>query len=381
MTKNPLYTLDAYGQSIWLDFIQRKILDSGELQQYIDEDGVSGMTSNPSLFDKAIADSHDYDESIRTLAEAGKSVEEMYRALTVADIQHAADLFRPTFDRTHGYGGYISLEVSPLLAYDTAGTIAEAQSLWQAVDRPNCFIKVPATREGIPAIQQLTSEGININVTLLFGIPRYHEVADAYVYGLEARAAQGKPLNHVTSVASFFLSRIDALLDPMLEKLMGDTRYTMIDKAARIHGEVATASAKVAYQDYKVLLTRPRMQSLIALGAHPQRLLWASTGTKNPAYSDIKYIEPLIGPETINTMPLETINAYRDHGHPAIRLEDELETAKLVLQELAELGIDLEAMTQQLEDEGVEKFSTAYNQLLQTLEQKRAETLTHSTEI
>ncbi|HEX2949799.1 MAG TPA: transaldolase, partial [Armatimonadota bacterium] len=357
MADNLLRTLEAYGQSIWLDFIRRGMLMSGELQRFIDEDGVSGMTSNPSIFEKAIAGSHDYDESIRALAFTGKSVEEMYQALTVEDIQSAADIFRPTFDRLNGYDGYISLEVSPHLAHDTEGTIAQARTLWQAVDRPNCFIKVPATRAGIPAIRQLTSEGINVNVTLLFGIPRYHEVADAYLSGLEERAAQGNPLNHVTSVASFFLSRIDVLVDPLLEKLMQNKMYSIAETAAWVHGQVAIASAQVAYQDYKALKASERMQTLIKLGAHPQRLLWASTSTKNPTYSDVKYVDALIGPETINTLPQETINAYRDHGHPALRLEEDVATAKGILQALNDLEINLDTLTQQLEDEGVEKFS------------------------
>lgn len=370
MAENPLRKLESYGQSIWLDFIRRGMLESGELQHLIDTDGVSGMTSNPSIFEKAIAGSHDYDDSIRALALAGKSVEEMYRALTIADIQDAADRFRPTYDRLHGYDGYISLEVSPHLAHETERTIAEARSLWQAVDRPNCFIKVPATREGIPAIRQLTSEGINVNVTLLFGIPRYHEVADAYISGLEARNEQGKPLDHVTSVASFFLSRIDVLLDPMLEILMRDEMYSNEEMAAWVHGQVAIASAKIAYHDYKALVAGQRMQSLIARGARPQRLLWASTSTKDPTYSDIKYVDALIGSETINTLPMETLDAYRDHGRPAPRLEDEVETAYGVLTALADLDISIDAVTQQLEDEGVEKFSKAYDQLFQTLGEK-----------
>lgn len=372
MAENPLRKLESYGQSIWLDFIRRRMLESGELLRYIDEDGVSGMTSNPSIFEKAIAGSHDYDASIRELALTGQSAQAIYRTLTIADIQRAADLFHPIYEQRHGDDGYISLEVSPHLAHDADGTINEARSLWQAVDRPNCFIKVPATREGLTAIRQLTSDGINVNVTLLFGIPRYHEVAEAYLSGLEARAAQGQPLDQIRSVASFFLSRIDVLIDPKLEVLMHDPEYAIAETAGRLHGQVAIASAKVAYQDYQTLVASARMQSLITCGARPQRLLWASTSTKNPAYSDTKYVEPLIGPETINTLPLETLDAYRDHGHPTPRLEEDVDTARGLLQRLGDLSINLDAITQQLEDEGVEKFNKPYDQLMASLEQKRA---------
>lgn len=365
MNKNPLLDLEALGQSVWLDYLRRNALDNGELQRLIDRDGLSGLTSNPSIFEKAIAESNDYDNAIRTLALEGENVEEIYQALTVDDIQHAADLFRPVFDRLEGGDGFVSLEVSPQLAHDTAGTIREARQLWAAVNRLNLFIKVPATREGLPAIQQLIGEGINVNITLLFGLPRYREVAEAYLIGLETRIAHGQPLAQVSSVASFFLSRIDTLIDPLLEK-------SRPENWAGLHGQVAIASAKVAYQMYQEIFSGERFRKLAQMGARSQRLLWASTGTKNPAYSDVKYIETLIGRETINTMPPDTLNAYRDHGEPSLQLEKGIQEAQQILDGLRQTGIDLDTLTQQLEDEGVSKFSKAFEQLTAALQVKRA---------
>jgi transaldolase len=368
---NPLLKLETFGQSIWMDFIRRGTLASGELQRWIEEDGLRGVTSNPAIFEKAIAESHDYDEAIYALTLESHSREETYQALVVEDVQRVADLFRRIYDRTDSRDGFVSLEVSPHLAYDTAGTIAEARRLWGAVDRPNVMIKVPANSEGLPAIQQLIYEGINVNITLLFGLPRYREVAQAYLAGLEARVARGNPLARVASVASFFLSRIDVLVDAMLENVRRAVgpRAAL---AATLHGQVALASAKVAYQIYQEIVTGERFRQLAARGASPQRLLWASTSTKNPAYNDVKYVEALIGPETINTMPLETLNAYRSHGNPAPRLTEGVTKAQQVLQRLTAVGIDLDAVTQQLEDEGVQKFIKPFDLLLSTLQEKRA---------
>ena len=368
---NPLLVLESFGQSIWLDYLQRSALENGQFKQWITQDGVSGLTSNPSIFEKAIAGSHDYDDAIQAMAQEDKSVAEIYQALTIEDIQHAADLFRPTYDRLNGGDGFVSLEVSPKLAHDTAGTIAEARQLWSAVNRPNLFIKIPGTREGLPAIQQMISEGVNINVTLLFGLPRYREVADAYLTGLETLAASGKPLEQVASVASFFLSRIDVLVDPLLEKLRSDTNPAIANPAA-LKGRVAIASAKAAYHMYKEIFSEERYRLLGQKGARPQRLLWASTGTKNPGYSDVMYVESLIGGQTINTLPVETLDAYRDHGQPASSLEADTLEAYSVLKELGLLRIDLDALTQQLEDEGVAKFNTAFDQLMSALSEKRA---------
>ena len=366
MNMNPLLVLETFGQSVWLDYLSRKALDDGYLKQLIDEDGLSGLTSNPSIFEKAIAESNDYDDAIHTLTAKGKSVDEIYQALTVEDIQRAADLFRPVFDRLKGADGFVSLEVSPQLAHNTAGTIAEARQLWAAANRPNLFIKVPATREGLPAIQQLIGEGINVNITLLFGLPRYREVAEAYLAGLETLVARGKPLDQVSSVASFFLSRIDVLIDPLLDK------KAAAENVAGLSGQAAIASAKVAYQIYQEIFGAERFRKLASMGARTQRLLWASTGTKNPKYSDVKYIEPLIGLDTINTMPPETMDAYREHGQPSSQLEKGALEAYRVLEGLREAGIDLDEMTQQLEDEGVAKFNKAFEQLTAALREKRA---------
>jgi transaldolase len=369
MSKNPLQKLEGYGQSIWLDYIQRQLITSGKLKQFIEEDGLKGVTSNPAIFEKAIAGSNDYDEAIRALARQNKSVEDIYQALTVEDIQGATDVFAPVYEKTDGKDGFVSLEVNPHLARDTEGTIAEARHLWKVADRPNVLIKVPGTPEGLPAITQLISEGINVNVTLLFGLPRYEKVAEAYIAGLEARAAKGESLTRVASVASFFLSRIDVLMDPTLNKIMVDGGSQAM-AAENVRGQVAIASAKMAYQIYQRIFRQERFQALAAKGARPQRVLWASTSTKNPEYSDVKYVEALIGPDTVNTVPLETLEAYRDHGDPAPRLEEGLDHAASILQRLPELGIDLNQVTQQLEDEGIEKFNKPYDSLLSALESK-----------
>jgi transaldolase len=367
---NPLLRLEQFGQSIWLDYIQRRMITSGELKRLIDEDGLRGMTSNPAIFEKAIAGSQDYDEAIRKLIRQNKSVLDIYHDLTVADVQMAADAFRPLYDTLDGEDGFISLEVNPHLARDTERTIAEARQLWAAVDRPNILIKVPGTVEGLPAITSLISEGINVNVTLLFGLPRYEKVAEAYLAGLEARHAKGHSLVRVASVASFFLSRIDVLVDPTLEK-MAAAGGPQATAARDLRGEVAIASAKLAYIIYKRVFGSERFKALAVKGARTQRVLWASTSTKNPDYSDVKYVEPLIGPDTVNTLPPETLEAYRDHGNPASRLEEGIDHAAAVLQRLPELHIDINQVTQQLEDEGIEKFNKPYDSLLKTLEAKR----------
>jgi transaldolase len=372
MERNPLLVLETFGQSIWVDFIRRGMLTSGELKQLIETDGVSGVTSNPSIFEQAIAKSNDYDASIRALTLEGKTPEEIYQILTVEDIRMVADLLRPTYNRTDGRDGFVSLEVSPGLAYDTDGTLAEARQLWSLVNRPNAMIKVPATRAGIPAIQQLTGEGINVNITLLFGLPRYREVANAYIAGLESLAARGKDLKQMASVASFFLSRIDVLLDPEFEA----KRLAIgpkADIAARLPGQVAIASAKVAYEIYREIFGSDRFKKLADKGARTQRLLWASTSTKNPAYSDTKYVEPLIGPDTINTVPIETLTAYRDHGNPRRTLDQDVSEAYKLLAALPSLGIDLNEATEQLEQEGVKKFSAAFERLMVSLKEKQVD--------
>ena len=369
MKHNPLLKLQDFGQSIWQDYIRRKMILSGELKQLIEQDGIRGVTSNPAIFDEVIAGSHDYDSAISAMAREGKDIEEIYQTLTVEDVQGAADEFRYLYDSSDGKHGFVSLEVNPHLAHDAEGTIEEARRLWGALDRPNVFIKVPATEEGLTAIQKLISEGINVNVTLLFGLPRYRKVAEAYMAGLEDRAEKGLSVERVASVASFFLSRIDVLVDPMLEKLMKNDG-AKAKTASELHGEVAISSAKQAYQIYKEIFGGDRFKKLIDKGARTQRVLWASTSTKNPDYSDIKYVEALIGPETVNTLPQETINAYRDHGNPAARLEEDLEKSRRVLEQLADLDIDIDQVTQQLEDEGVEKFNKPYDSLMETLKER-----------
>lgn len=374
MGNNPLLKIQGFGQSIWLDFISRNMLTSGELTRLIEDDGLRGVTSNPAIFEKAITGSNDYLPAIVSLAREGKRPEEIYEVLAIDDVRQAADRFRGVFTSLNGRDGFVSLECSPDLARDTEATIQEARHLWAALDRPNVFIKVPGTKEGLPAIRKLISEGINVNVTLLFGLDRYREVAEAYTAGLEDRVAAGRPVDHVASVASFFLSRIDLLVDPVLEEVInkGGPQGEVANLA---HGEVAIASARVAYQIYKEAISGERFRNLADRGARPQRVLWASTSTKNPAYSDIKYVEALIGPETVNTLPQETLNAYRDHGKPAARLEQGLEQARQVLDRLPGVGIDLGKVTQQLEDEGIDKFSEPFHKLLQALDKIRREAL------
>jgi transaldolase len=377
MKNNPLKQLGSFGQSIWLDYIRRDLIASGELRRLIEDDGLRGMTSNPAIFEKAIADSHDYDADIRAMALTGKDVAAIYESLSQRDVQSAADEFRPLYDRTDGQDGYVSLEVNPHLAHDPNGTMEEARRLWAALDRPNVFIKIPATANGLAAIQQLIGEGISINVTLLFGLPRYRQVAEAYLAGLEARLAQGKPIKSVASVASFFISRIDALVDPLLAKVVAQGgKQAAMAKNAR--GQVAIASAKMAYQIYKELFGSDRFRKLAAQGARVQRLLWASTSTKNPDYSDVKYVEALIGPNTVNTVPMETLDAYRDHGKPKARLDQDVAEARGVMERLPELGIDIDQVTRQLEDEGVEKFNQPFDKLMKTLAQRSAPHLTRA---
>ena len=369
MKNNPLEQLEALGQSIWLDYIRRDLIAGGGLRRLIEEDGLKGMTSNPAIFEKAIDESADYDRDIRSLAYQGKGAVEIYETLCRRDVQSAADEFRSVYDRTKGRDGYVSLEVNPHLAHDTGGTIQEARRLWGALDRANVFIKIPATKEGLPAIQQLISEGINVNVTLLFGLPRYRQVVEAFLSGMETRVSQGRSVEEVASVASFFVSRIDARVDPLLETIISQGGKG-VGLAKTLRGQIAIASAKEAYRIYQEIFEGGRFKTLADRGARSQRLLWASTGVKNPDYSDVKYIEALIGPDTVNTVPVETLNAYRDHGDPKIRLEQDVAGASMDLARLPELGLNIDLLTQQLEDEGVDKFIKPFDKLIQTLEKK-----------
>jgi len=362
METNKVKKIHDYGQSIWLDFIDREIIKSGKLQALIDQDGVRGLTSNPAIFEKAISSSADYDADIAELSKQDLSNEDIFYRLAIKDIQQAADLLLPVYnEEVVGADGYVSLEVSPLLALNTEDTIKQALELWEAVDRKNVMIKIPGTQPGLAAIKETIAAGLNINVTLLFGLERYKKVAEAYIEGLEERAAKGESVKEISSVASFFLSRIDVLLDPILDE----------KGLAELKGEVAIASAKKAYEIYKEVFNGERWDKLAALGAKPQRLLWASTSSKNPAFKDTKYVEALIGPDTVDTIPMDTLEAYRDHGDPESRLEIDLEGATAVLAQLRHAEIDLAQLTQQLEDEGIEKFNAPYEKLLNAIEKQK----------
>jgi transaldolase / glucose-6-phosphate isomerase len=385
---NPLIEIEKLGQSIWYDNIRRALIDSGDLAQKIgalptgvtstlgqkvEGDGLRGVTSNPTIFEKAITGSTDYDEAMRRLVAEGKSADEIYEALVIEDIQRAADLFKPVYARTDKLDGYVSLEVSPLLARDTEGTIAEAKRLWATLDRPNVMIKIPATPEGLPAIRECIAAGININVTMIFAIENYEEVAEAYVSGLEQRAAGGQPVDHVASVASVFVSRIDTAVDSQLEARIrrSDDENEKVTLSALL-GKAAIANAKMQYQRFKEIFSSEPFAKLKAQGARVQRPLWASTGTKNPNYSDVLYVESLIGPDTVNTLPPATFTAFRDHGKARLTIEENLEEARSTLAKLAEVGIDLKQVCQKLQDDGVKAFADSFESLMQSITSKRA---------
>ena len=367
---NPLKDLLKYGQSVWLDYIRRSLITSGELKRLIDEDGLRGMTSNPSIFEKAIAGSTDYADILSSLrGKTDLDAKARFEILAIRDIQDAADLFRAVYQESRRRDGYISLEVSPYLARDTQGTLEEARRLWKAVDRPNVMIKVPGTAEGIPAFQQLISEGININVTLLFAQEVYEQVADAYIAGLEQLAARGGDVSKIASVASFFISRIDTLIDSKVDDLLKkttDPRQQALLKT--IHGKVAIANGKLTYQRYQQIFSGPRWEKLAAKGAQTQRVLWASTSTKNPNYRDVLYVEELIGPDTVNTMPPATVDAFRDHGRLRNSLTDDVEGAKDVMESLPQAGISMKEVTDKLTNDGVKLFADAFDQLLAAVE-------------
>jgi transaldolase len=360
---NPLVELQAYGQSFWYDNIRRKFLNDGTLQNLINDDGLRGMTSNPSIFEKAIGKSEDYDQQISEEVQAGKDVKGVYEALALADIRTACDMFAHLFEASNGGDGFVSLEVSPDLAGDTEETISEARRLYKAVGRPNVMIKVPATPEGIPAIQQLIGEGININITLMFSMDHYEAVAQAYLDGLKQLQENGGDPAKVASVASFFVSRVDSAVDKKLAELD--------DPAAEaLMGKVAVSNSKVVYQRFKDIFHGEGFDELRAQGAAVQRLLWASTSTKNPAYPDTLYVDSLIGPETVNTMPPNTIDAFRDHGTVANTLEEDVAEAQLTLDNLVELGVNLDEITEKLQDDGVESFAKSFRELMETLAKK-----------
>ena len=366
---NPLKDLLKFGQSVWLDYIRRDLMTTGELKRLIEEDGLRGMTSNPAIFEKAISDSNLYDDILHSLAGKNLTPIAKFEALAIRDIQDAADGLRAVFDASKGQDGFVSLEVSPYLARDTQGTIEEGRRLHKAVGRPNVMIKVPGTTEGLPAFQQLTAEGININVTLLFSQQVYEQIAEAYVAGLEQLAANGGDVSKMASVASFFISRIDSAIDKVVEAKL-KTSKDPAERAAlnSVQGKVAIANGKLAYQSYLRIFGTDRWKKLAAKGAHTQRVLWASTSTKNPAYSDVMYIEELIGPDTVNTVPPATLDAYRDHGHPRTTLTQNIADAKQVMDTLPKAGISMKEVTDKLTDDGVRLFSEAFDKLLKAIE-------------
>jgi transaldolase/glucose-6-phosphate isomerase len=372
MTDNPLQRLVASGQAIWLDYLHQDILETGELKRLIAEDGVSGLTSNPSIFEKAIGDGEAYDVRIERLTAKGPSdANALYEALAIGDIQAACDQFRPTWDALSGRDGYASLEVSPRLANDTEDTVAEARRLWKAVGRPNLMIKVPGTKAGVPAIRRLIGEGINVNVTLLFGLQAYLDVTEAHIAGLENLKAAGGDVAKVHGVASFFVSRIDTAIDKKIDERAKTAGAADAEGLKSLRGKVAIANARIAYQRYLGLIATPRWRALAAAGAQPQRVLWASTGTKDPAYSDVLYIETLIGPDTINTMPPKTLDAFRDHGRVAPTLTEDPAASEAILREAAALGLDLDGVTDALIEDGVALFAKAFDTLLAAVEDKR----------
>jgi transaldolase len=373
MTMNPLLQLTTCGQSYWLDNLTRDMITDGELHMRVTEQGLRGVTSNPATFHKAIAGSAAYDAQIKQLVGEGSETTAIYEHLVVRDVQDACDILRPVYDASGGVDGFVSLEVSPYLAHDTLGTMQEARRLFSAVDRPNVFIKIPGTSAGIPAIEEMLYEGVTVNITLLFGLKDYENVAQAYIRALERRLAEGKPVNNVASVASFFLSRIDVLVDELLgHRLRPGLPNENTTRCEQLLGRVAIANAKLAYQSFKRLFGSERWRALEAQGARVQRPLWASTSTKNPLYHDTRYVEPLIGPHTVNTMPAETIAAFADHGKVvANTVEADVEAAHRILRDLEGVGIDFHCVTWQLQNEGVQKFIEPYDALMQALTAKR----------
>jgi transaldolase len=364
MSKSRLHQLSDLGQSVWIDSLSREWLRTGELARMMDEDAVVGVTSNPTIFQKAMSEGGWYDDQLRDVLAEEDDLKEIFLRLAFDDITEACDLFHPVWQETQGVDGRVSLEVDPHFANDTEATIEEAQRFHHTVDRPNLYVKIPATKEGLPAIEEMTARGKSINVTLIFSLQRYAEVADAYIRGLERLAEAGGDLRDALSVASFFVSRVDTETDKRLDAIGG---------ADHLRGRLAIANAKLAYQRYKEIFAGPRWETLAAKGARPQRCLWASTSTKNPAYRDVMYVEELIGPETVNTMPKETIEAFQDHGEVRATLEEGLDEARQLLDELSRVGIDYDDVTRVLEEEGVQKFADSFDELLDGIRAKRGE--------
>ena len=373
MNKNPLIGLKELGQSVWLDNLSRKLINSGELKRLIDGDGLSGITSNPTIFQKAISGSTDYDASLRRMIDKGtKDEKELFLGLAFEDVSMAADMLWPVYQSSNGLDGFVSIEVSPDLAYDTEATISEARRLFSTIGKKNILVKVPATKQGLPAIEELIGEGVNVNITLLFSTERYEEVMEVYLRGLERRANKGQPINEIVSVASFFVSRVDTLTDKLLEtRLSSAASKAEKDKIMSLFGKAAVTNAKIAYKKYRDIFSGKRFLTLREKGGHVQRILWGSTGTKNLKYSDIKYVEELIGSDSINTLPETTIMAFKDHGQARITISDHLEEAQRLFPELKSVGIDIDEVTEQLEKEGVQLFSDSFFSLLKEIAKKR----------
>jgi len=371
MSDNPLRKLQEIGQSVWLDNLSRHLMDSGELNRWIEEDGVTGITSNPTIFQKAISGSKDYDASLKSLLGRGiRDEKELFLGLAMEDIARAADMLWPIYRQSGGKDGLVSVEVSPDLADDPEKTMAEAHRLFSTIGKKNILIKVPGTEPGLSAVEQLTAEGVNVNITLLFSRDRYEKVAEAYLRGLEKRARQGHPIREIVSVASFFVSRVDTLTDKLLENRMASASTDAARKKIQgLMGQAAVANAKLAYQKYKGIFSSKRFLDL--KGANVQRILWGSTGTKNPAYSDIKYVQELIGPDSINTLPESTLLAFKDHGRAQITIGDRLEEAERIFRELHAAGVDIHQVTEQLEKEGVKLFADSFSLLLKEIAAKR----------
>jgi transaldolase len=372
--QNPLLTIEQeYGQSIWMDNLSRDLLTSGELAQLITTRGVLGITSNPAIFEKAIAGNAIYDKQIEEGIKAGKSLNDIYESLIFTDIRQACDILRPVYDKTNGIDGYVSIEVPPTIAADTASTISEARRYYGEIGRPNVMIKIPGTPEGLPAVEQMISEGISVNVTLLFSVTSYVESAWAYIRGLETRAAKGENISNISSVASFFLSRIDTNIDAKLDHLLKNLPDpTKTEKISALKGKIAIANAKVAYQEYKKIIATDRWQQLAAKGARVQRLLWASTGTKDPSYSDVMYVDGLVGNDTVNTLPPNTIEACADHCDPASRIEAGIDEAYRLIASLKDpdINIDLDAVMAELLIDGIDKFVKPFDSLMKSLDGK-----------
>ena len=369
---NPLLQLKTQGQSVWYDTVDRAQLDNGLFQRMLNEDGVAGVTSNPTIFQKSISHGDAYDEQITQLIRENKSTSEIYEALVIRDIRTVADMLLPIYVKANRQDGFVSLEVSPDLAHDSEATLNEARRFWKLVDRPNLMIKIPATPEGLPVVRQTLAEGMNINITLIFSIEDYREVAEAYISALEERNAEGKDISYIASVASFFVSRVDTLVDQLLENKMKATNdRSEQQKLKSLEGKAAIANARLVYQDFKHIFHSPRFETLKHSGAYVQRPLWASTSTKNPAYRDVLYAEELVGPDTVDTMPLETIENFRDHGKVRLSVEDDIQQAKDEFAELEKVGIHYDQVTQQLQDEGVQKFADSFHELFKGIESKK----------